>query len=142
MHYSTGAEGFRDGIDLPLTDKNWISFAWSCYYNPQCIDEQEFFDDLKRIKYLKKSISRFEMNGELKERLILNHLIILNNVFGPVALPRILLLKMRDQLRFLRPFLELISCWPDDIVVGEPPLSTPTEIFEPDPVIVAAVRAI
>jgi len=79
------------------------------------VDESEFFEDLKRIKYLKKSFSRYRTTGEIRERLVLNHFIILVNVFGAVSLPRILFLRMREYLEYVKPFLILLNAWPDYI---------------------------
>jgi hypothetical protein len=77
---------------------------------------QEFYEDLNRIKYLKKLFTRYETTGELKERLILNHIIILNNMFGPDHVVKILFLKITDKQRtFLKPFLVLLSLLPNVI---------------------------
>ena len=64
---------------------NFLLYAAKHYDNPQCYDTVEFYDDLKRIKYIKRLINRYIEEGDLKERLILNHIIILNNVFGPLG---------------------------------------------------------
>lgn len=56
------------------------------YDNPQCHSIEEFDEDLKRFLYLKKLLSRYKKNGDLKERLILNHLVVLYNVFGDATL--------------------------------------------------------
>ena len=63
-----------------LTEKNFLLFCAKHYDNPVS-DSEEFFEDLNRLKYVKKLITRYIDNGELKERLILNHIIILNNCF-------------------------------------------------------------
>ena len=65
-----------------LTDENFTMFAMQCYDNPQCTSMEEFMEDLRRFRYLKRLLRRFYKNGELRERLILNHLIVLNNLFG------------------------------------------------------------
>lgn len=57
-------------------------FAMKHYENPHCEGEHEFYDDIKRFKYLKRLFRKYEVSGELKERLVLNHLIVLRNVFG------------------------------------------------------------
>ena len=64
-----------------IDESNFILFAAQSYDNPQCMDETEFFDDLKRFKYLKRLFNKYKENGELKERLVLNHLTILYNLF-------------------------------------------------------------
>lgn len=96
-----------------LNDDNFILYAIKHYDNKQCLNTEEFHEDLKRIKYLKKLFTRYELTGDLKERLILNHIIILNNMFGPTPLVRILFLKMKNQLHFLKPFLVFLNIMPE-----------------------------
>ena len=105
----------------PLTNKNYLLYCAKHYDNPHCTDMNEFYEDLKRIKYIKKLVSRYVKTGELKSRLILNHLIILNNVFGPTVLVRILFLKMKPQLQYIKPFLIMLNILPDVVynVSGE-----------------------
>jgi hypothetical protein len=74
---------------------------------------EEFYEDLRRIKYIKKLITRYLQSGDLKERLILNHLTILNNVFGPEVLVKILFLKMEDQMKYIKPFLVMLNICPE-----------------------------
>ena len=64
-----------------LNDDNFLMFAMREYNNMQCTDIEEFYDDLKKIKYIKRLFNSYRNNGQLKERLILNHLIIFYNVF-------------------------------------------------------------
>lgn len=68
-----------------LNESNFLVFAMHHYDNPQCHSLQEFEEDLKKFLYLKKLISRYKNNGELRERLILNHIIVLYNIFGESA---------------------------------------------------------
>lgn len=65
-----------------LTDDNFIPFAMRHYDNPQCHTVAEFEDDLKRFLYLKKLFNRYKASGELRERLIVNHIVVLYNLFG------------------------------------------------------------
>ena len=65
-----------------LNEDVFILFAARHYYNPTCIDAEEFHEDLKRFKYVKRLLNRYLDNGKLSERLIMNHLVILFNVFG------------------------------------------------------------
>ena len=67
---------------MKLTESTFLLYAAKYYENPHCSDISEFEEDLKRLQYLRKLFSRFKQTGELKERLILNHLIILYNCFG------------------------------------------------------------
>lgn len=68
-----------------LTESNFLIYAMHHYDNPQCHSVAEFEDDLKKILYLKKLLTRYKINGELRERLILNHIIVLYNIFGEAA---------------------------------------------------------
>lgn len=68
-----------------LNESNFLVFAMHHYDNPQCHSLQEFEEDLKKFLYLKKLLSRYKNNGELRERLILNHIIVLYNIFGESA---------------------------------------------------------
>lgn len=95
-----------------LTDSQFLLYAAKAYKNEQCQNIEEFCEDLRRFKYLRKLITRYLTKGELKERLILNHLIILYNVFEVEALVRMLFLKLEDQMEQLRPFLEYIGIMP------------------------------
>jgi hypothetical protein len=72
-------------IKEKLNESNFLIFAMHNYDNPQCHSLQEFEEDLKKFLYLKKLISRYKNNGELRERLILNHIIVLYNIFGDSA---------------------------------------------------------
>ena len=65
-----------------LTDANFLVYAMNHYDNPQCHSLEEFEEDLKKFLYLKKLLSRYKVNNDLRERLILNHIIVLYNVFG------------------------------------------------------------
>ena len=76
-----------------ITAANWTMFAMKHYDNPQADGEEEFQDDLKRFKYLKRLLKKYHEGGELKERLILNHIIVLSNVFGIEASTTLLFLK-------------------------------------------------
>jgi hypothetical protein len=77
-----------------LNEENFILFASRNYNNPQCTSMEEFYDDLQRFKYIKKLLRRYENNGDLQERLILNHLVVLYNVFGIQAANKMLLYKI------------------------------------------------
>ena len=72
-------------IEPRLSEKTFLQLSMHHYDNPQCTTIEEFEDDLKRFIYLRKLFARYVNNGELKERLILNHIIILYNVFGIIA---------------------------------------------------------
>lgn len=98
-----------------LTSENFLIYAAKHYDNPHCHSTEEFMEDLLRLKYLKKLITRYVESGELKERLILNHITILSNVFPPRVLCKIFWLKMPDQLPYIKPFLVFLNLLPDKI---------------------------
>ena len=70
-----------------LNESNYLLFAIKFYDNPQSVTRDDFESDLKRIRYVKRLLKRYKNNGELKVHLILNHLIILFNVFNDAAVP-------------------------------------------------------
>ena len=91
-------------------------FAMREYNNMQCTDIEEFYDDLKKIKYIKRLFNFYKNNGQLKERLILNHLIIFYNVFNIQAGTRILFYKIeKDFWSILKTFLIYLDRMPDKI---------------------------
>jgi hypothetical protein len=124
-----------------ITDDNFFVFC-ARHYDKQCHSTEEFIEDLQRIKYIKKLITRYEETSELKERLILNHLIILANVFGPDIACKIIFLKMRDQLKYLKPFMILLNMLPSRLYnVGEEKIIN-TDLIPMDNKIVEALRKI
>jgi hypothetical protein len=70
---------------------------------------EEFLEDINRIKYIKKLVTRYVESGELRERLILNHIIVLNNCFGPIVTCKILYLKLKTQWKYIKPFLVMLN---------------------------------
>jgi hypothetical protein len=102
-----------------LTDENFLIYCAKVYDNPGMTSTDEFMEDLDRIKYIKKLITRYIETGELKERLILNHIITLHNCFND-HLAKILYLKAEKQFHHIKPFLILINALPETINnVGE-----------------------
>lgn len=69
-------------VQEKLTENNFLLYAMHNYDNPQCHSIEEFEEDLRKFLYLKKLITRYKKDGELRDRLILNHIIILYNIFG------------------------------------------------------------
>ena len=65
-----------------LNEENFLLYAANNYKNPNCTDAEEFYDDLNRFKYIKRLLGRYYNDDDLQERLILNHIVILANVFG------------------------------------------------------------
>lgn len=98
-----------------LDDNNFILYAAKVYDNPHCLDTAEFLDDLNRFKYLKRLFNKYEDSGELRERLILNHIMIIYNVFGVEPATRMLFFKLRGFEPYLKPFLIKLSVMPEHI---------------------------
>lgn len=89
-------------------------FALKHYDNPQCEGEKEFHDDMKRFKYIKRLLRKYKDHGVLKERLILNHIIVLNNVFGPDACSTLLLFKIeQEHWPQVKSFLSFLGMLPE-----------------------------
>ena len=80
-----------------ITIDTWLLYAQQNYDNPTFTKEQEFLDDLKRFKYLKRLFRRYTLTGEIKVRLIVNHIVVLQNVFGVEAACVLLLYKIDEQ---------------------------------------------
>ena len=89
-----------------LNDKTFFLYAAHNYSNPQCTGIEDFYDDLKSIKYLKRLFNRYLNKGELKINLISNHLILLANVFSVEASVRMLFFKLEEEYwSILKPLL-------------------------------------
>jgi len=98
-----------------LNEKNFLLYAMKEYNNPQCTEVEEFNDDLKKIKYIKRLLNQYVSEGVLKERLLLNHIIIFYNVFPPAAATRILFFKIEEKFwPILKPFLFYLNLMPED----------------------------
>jgi len=100
-----------------LNNDNFILYAMKSYDKPVCI-MSEFEEDLKRLKYIKRLIKKYKATGDLKERLILNHIIVLYNVFGPDASVRLLFLRTDvEDYPILKTFLLFLQLMPK-VVIG------------------------
>ena len=102
-----------------LTLKNAVLYASTIYDNPGCISVDEFMEDYKRFKYVKRLCRRYIATKHVAERLFLNHLIALVNVFGPEGTTRLLFVKCDDErlYKILKPFLLYLDILPD-VVMG------------------------
>jgi hypothetical protein len=102
--------------DDDLNENNFLMFSMKEYINIQCTDMDEFYDDLKKIKYIKRLFNLYINDGQLKERLILNHLIVFYNVFPAKAGTRILFYKIEQVFwPILKTFLFFIDRMPEKI---------------------------
>ena len=98
-----------------LNEDNFMMYAMKCYSSPHCI-MSEFEGDIKRTKYLKRLFRRYKISKVLKERLILNHIILLNNVFGPDVTARILFYRIDERdYDILKTFLLYLNILPETI---------------------------
>jgi len=125
-----------------LNEGNFLMFSMKEYNNIQCVDIEEYYDDLKKIKYIKRLFNIYLNDGQLKERLILNHLIVFYNVFPIQAGTRILFYKIEEQFwPMLKTFLIFLERMPDKIesIRGKTILSTDIKL---DDGIVTRLRTI
>ena len=125
-----------------LTEYNFFLFCAQHYDNSRYVSTEEFVEDLNRIKYIKKLVTRYVENGDLKERLILNHIIILNNCFGPEALCKILYLKLKHQMKYIKPFLILLNLLPEKIYNVDGEIVIDTNLIDMDVCIVDKLRKV
>ena len=101
-----------------LTPENINMFAIKHYNNPTCVDEKEFLDDMKRFKYLKRLFRKYETSKDLKMRLVINHIIILANVFGVDAATTLLFFKIeRNHWPILKAFLVFLQYMPENDLI-------------------------
>lgn len=107
------------GLFDEVTEDNLIIFAAKHYYNPKCIDAEEFYEDLNRFKYIKRLVNKYLESGKISERLILNHLIIIFNTFGVEPSLKMLKLKMDGKhWPVIKPFLIFLRYIKNDEIVG------------------------
>ena len=93
-----------------LNEKNFLLYAMKEYDNPQCVQVEEFYDDLKKVKYIKRLFNQYLNEGVLKERLLLNHIIVFYNVFPVRSATRMLFLKIEEKFwPILKTFLVYLS---------------------------------
>jgi hypothetical protein len=95
-----------------LNDSNIVLYAAKCYDKPNCI-QSEFEEDYKKFRYIKRLLHRYRLTGEIKERLLLNHMILCQNVFGIEATTRILFFRCKEKdYSALKTFLVYTSAMP------------------------------
>ena len=91
-----------------LSESTFLLYAMNSYENPSCHDIAEFEEDMKRFQYLRRLFNRYKQFGELRERLILNHLIVLYNVFGYRA-TNMLFFRLEGYHEYLKPFVDYLN---------------------------------
>ena len=103
------------------TESNFFVFAAKHYYKPRFVDSEEFYEDLGRFKYVKRLLNRYIDNGELSERLILNHLIVVFNVFGIYPALQIFDLKLDEKhWPVVKPFFMKLQAIPPGVLPDVP----------------------
>lgn len=126
-----------------VDETNFLLYAAKHYDNPHCYDTIEFYEDLNRFKYVKRLLNKYQESGDLKERLIINHLTVIYNVFGAIAGTRLLFLKLQDQLHLIKPFLLLMGTCPDVVeAIGLEGKDIHTSDITMDPYVVETLRKI
>ena len=96
-----------------LNEDNYILFAIKYYDNPQAITKEDFFEDLSRFKYIKKLLRRYVKSGELKTTLLINHFIIVFNVFNDAALPLLFFKIEKEYWSAVKSFIILLNRLPE-----------------------------
>jgi len=124
-----------------LTEANHILYACKFYDNPQCLDIEEFYIDMNRFKYVKRLLNKYKNQGELRERLILNHLVIIYNMFGPIAGTRLLFLKLKGYEPYIKPFIVFLGNMPE-VVRGIDGADIISSNIGMDPLIIDRLRKI
>lgn len=105
-------------MTFELTEDTFEPYAMKHYKNDCCITIDEFYADLKRIRYIKGLIKKYRDSNDLRERLILNHIIVLGNLFDIEALVKMLLFKIKEEdYPIIKPFLVYLNFMPS-IVYG------------------------
>ena len=99
-----------------LTNENYLMYALLHYDNPHCIDIKEYFEDVRKLKYIKRLFNRYKEDGVMKERLILNHIISFYNVFDGEAAARLLFFRVGEEYHsLLKTFLVFLNRMPEKI---------------------------
>lgn len=104
-----------------LNEDNFLLFAIKHYDNPNAMTKDDFFEDLKRFKYIKRLLKRYDKTGVLKTHLLLNHIIVVYNIFGDAATP-ILFFKIENQYwKYLKSFMLFLNRLDEDFIANIEP---------------------
>jgi hypothetical protein len=96
-----------------LTEENFLLFAIKHYENPQAVTKEDFDKDLNHFKYIKRLLKRYKNTGELKTHLLLNHFIILYNIFGDATTPMLFYKIEKDLWEVMKTFIMFLNKLPD-----------------------------
>ena len=113
-----------------LNNENFILYAMKAYDRPNCL-MSEFKEDMKRFNYLKRLFHKYRKSGELKEQLVLNHLVVVYNVFGPEPATRMLFYRMsKDDYSALKTYLLFLNTMPNTVkgIKGHDIISSDIEV--------------
>jgi hypothetical protein len=103
-------------FDSRLSEDNFLLYAIKLYDNPSCKGINEFYEDLNRIKYIKRLFFKYDSKKTLKHKLLLNHILVLNNIFGAEGCSRILFYKIEKKYHsYLKTFLYFLQILPKEI---------------------------
>lgn len=126
-----------------VSDENAILYAAKVYENVQCLTETEFVEDFRRLDYVKRLCGRYLMTGAITPRLMLNHLVLLLNVFGVEATVRLVFLRCNEPKMYqvVKPFLLYLNVLPL-VVVGVNGEDIYTESIPLDTELLEQIRAL
>jgi hypothetical protein len=124
---------------VELSPSNFLLFAAKHYENPSCISIKEFHADLKRIKYIKRLLKRYEKTGQISERLLLNHIILLHNVFNEAVVPILFYKIEKEYWSQLKTFLVFLQYLPDKYEIHNDVIETEISL---DTTIIHKLRSI
>lgn len=123
-----------------ITKSNFDLYAAKAYTNPSCMSKHEFGDDVSRIRYIGRLLSRYYKTGELKTRLILNHTVVAYNMFGPACTAMMLFKINRNLWPSLAPFIRQLGYMPEVVYDVEPAVVTST--IHDDAIVAASIQEI
>lgn len=123
-----------------LNEDNFLLFAIKNYENPQAVTKDDFDKDLNHFKYIKRLLKRYRNNGQLKTHLLINHFIILYNIFGEAATPMLFYKIERDLWDIMKTFIIFLNRLPEypktyihDIPVDIDCLSELRKVYKDEP---------
>lgn len=129
-------------MQFELTEENFIIYALKNYDNPGCKGMEEFLDDLKKFKYIKRLLKKSGNGSNLRERLILNHIITLSNLFGVEPTTKMLFFKMEKKYwQQLKTFLVFLNYMPLKVIISKT-LEIADEDIEIDMIIMENLKKI
>lgn len=102
-----------------LTDENFLLFAIKHYNNPSCTGMKEFQDDIKKFKYIKRLLRKYKKTGNVSEKLLLNHIILLYNVFDSFVVPSLFFKIEHEHWPQIKTFLVYLNYLPEEYIINK-----------------------